>query len=89
MLEHSGNRTDESIKNFFQDVNELYVKVSVRRKRFKISMVLSCFYYDDVIMVYFVYCLLQFSMNPFYRYDAPILSSDFDVRVRAVARKTL
>ena len=33
--------------------------------------------------------LRQFSMNPFYRYDTPIRSADFDTRVRALARRYL
>lgn len=55
MLLHNG-KSDDSIRNFFQDVYELYVKLS---------------------------------MNPFYRYDTPIKSADFDTRVRAVARRYL
>jgi len=55
MLLHGG-RSEDSIKNFFTDVYELYVKLS---------------------------------MNPFYRYDTPILSKNFDVRVRGMARRYL
>mmetsp|Transcript_20646 Transcript_20646/g.26637 ORF Transcript_20646/g.26637 Transcript_20646/m.26637 type:complete len:140 (+) Transcript_20646:62-481(+) len=55
MILHNG-KSEDSIRHFFQDVYELYVKLS---------------------------------MNPFYRYDTPIKSSDFDTRVRAVARRYL
>jgi hypothetical protein len=51
-----GGRGEESIKNFFYEVHELYVKLS---------------------------------MNPFYQYDTPITSKEFDKRVRAVARRYL
>lgn len=53
MMLHTG-RSDESLRSFFGEVYELYVK---------------------------------FSMNPFYSYDMPILSKDFDERVRAMGRK--
>lgn len=55
LLLHSGKGETE-IKNFFQEVHDLFVKLS---------------------------------MNPFYRYDTPITSKDFDQRVRAVARRNL
>mmetsp|Transcript_71572 Transcript_71572/g.207244 ORF Transcript_71572/g.207244 Transcript_71572/m.207244 type:complete len:141 (+) Transcript_71572:51-473(+) len=55
ILLHSG-RSDDSIKNFFHEVYELYVKLS---------------------------------MNPFYHYDTPIKSKEFDKRVRAAARRYL
>mmetsp|Transcript_15670 Transcript_15670/g.29147 ORF Transcript_15670/g.29147 Transcript_15670/m.29147 type:complete len:140 (+) Transcript_15670:329-748(+) len=55
VLLHPG-RNEESIKNFFYDVHELYVKLS---------------------------------MNPFYHYDTPITSKEFDKRVKAVARRYL
>mmetsp|Transcript_19471 Transcript_19471/g.29989 ORF Transcript_19471/g.29989 Transcript_19471/m.29989 type:complete len:137 (-) Transcript_19471:170-580(-) len=52
---HSG-KSEELLKNFFADVYELYVKLT---------------------------------MNPFYKYDSPIVSKAFDKRVRAVARRYL
>uniref|UniRef100_A0A7S2N4C3 Trafficking protein particle complex subunit n=1 Tax=Helicotheca tamesis TaxID=374047 RepID=A0A7S2N4C3_9STRA len=55
MLLHGG-RSEDSIKNFFTDIYELYVKLS---------------------------------MNPFYKYDTPISSKNFDTRVRAIARRYL
>lgn len=53
MMLHTG-RSDESLRNFFIDVYDLYVKMS---------------------------------MNPFYRYDSPILSKEFDQKVRAAGKK--
>lgn len=55
LLLHAG-KSEDSIKNFFYEVHELYV---------------------------------QISMNPFYRYDTPIVSKEFDKRVRMVARRFL
>jgi len=55
MLLHGG-KNEDSVKNFFQEIYELYVKVS---------------------------------MNPFYNYDTPITSSNFDTRVKAAARRYL
>jgi len=55
MLLHAG-KSDDTIRNFFNEVYELYVKVS---------------------------------MNPFYHYDTPITSKEFDKRVRSVARRYL
>ena len=55
MLLHAG-KSDDSIRNFFSEVYELYVKLS---------------------------------MNPFYKYDTPITSKEFDKRVRATARRYL
>eukprot|EP00934_Nitzschia_sp_Nitz4_P003180 Nitzschia sp. Nitz4//scaffold58_size112336//3657//4302//NITZ4_004011-RA/size112336-exonerate_protein2genome-gene-0.119-mRNA-1//-1//CDS//3329554923//3170//frame0 len=55
ILLHAG-KSEDSIRNFFQEVYELYVKLS---------------------------------MNPFYQYDTPISSKEFDKRVRAVARRYL
>jgi len=55
LLLHSGKGEIE-IKNFFHEVHEFYVKLS---------------------------------MNPFYQYDTPITSKDFDKRVRTVARRNL
>lgn len=52
---HSG-KSEELLKNFFADVYELYVKLT---------------------------------MNPFYKYDTPIVSKAFDKRVRSVARRYL
>jgi Sedlin, N-terminal conserved region len=31
--------------------------------------------------------LWQFSMNPFYQYDTPIRSNDFETRVKSAARR--
>ncbi|CAM9302261.1 unnamed protein product [Heterosigma akashiwo] len=55
MLLHAG-KSDDSIKNFFTDVYELYVRLA---------------------------------MNPFYDYDTPILSSNFDKRVKLSAQRHL
>ncbi|VEU34652.1 unnamed protein product [Pseudo-nitzschia multistriata] len=55
LLLHPGKGEIE-IKNFFHEVHEFYVKLS---------------------------------MNPFYKYDTPITSKEFDKRVRAVARRNL
>ena len=86
MLLHTGGKSDDNIKNFFQDVYELYVKV-----RFTISfrpciswLVMS---FSRGSLVLFVSS--QFSMNPFYQYDTPIRSDAFETRVRAVARRYL
>eukprot|EP00531_Pseudo-nitzschia_arenysensis_P019636 CAMPEP_0116143716 /NCGR_PEP_ID=MMETSP0329-20121206/15600_1 /TAXON_ID=697910 /ORGANISM="Pseudo-nitzschia arenysensis, Strain B593" /LENGTH=141 /DNA_ID=CAMNT_0003639057 /DNA_START=49 /DNA_END=474 /DNA_ORIENTATION=+ len=55
LLLHSG-KGEVEIKNFFHEVYDFYVKLS---------------------------------MNPFYKYDTPITSKEFDKRVRAVARRNL
>lgn len=47
---------------------------------------------DDVMKAFFteVYELyVKLSMNPFYQFDTPITSKDFDERVRAVGRRYL
>lgn len=53
MLLHCG-KSEDTIRNFFMEVHELYVKLS---------------------------------MNPFYQYDSPIGSKDFDSRVKAAGRR--
>ena len=35
----------------------------------------------------FMFYFQKFSMNPFYRYDTPIRSPDFENRIRALARR--
>eukprot|EP00339_Tiarina_fusa_P027975 CAMPEP_0117001362 /NCGR_PEP_ID=MMETSP0472-20121206/3389_1 /TAXON_ID=693140 ORGANISM="Tiarina fusus, Strain LIS" /NCGR_SAMPLE_ID=MMETSP0472 /ASSEMBLY_ACC=CAM_ASM_000603 /LENGTH=140 /DNA_ID=CAMNT_0004701349 /DNA_START=155 /DNA_END=577 /DNA_ORIENTATION=+ len=55
ILLHAG-KSEDTIRNFFYEVYELYVKLS---------------------------------LNPFYQYDTPITSKEFDRRVRAVARRYL
>ena len=55
LLLHEG-RSDESIKSFFTEVHELYVKNL---------------------------------LNPFYKYDSPIVSSAFDTHVKALGRRYL
>lgn len=75
MLLHTG-KNEETIKSFFQDVYELYVKVNARD-------VWLCGYSC------LSHSRQQFSMNPFYRYDTPITSAAFDTRVRAIARRYL
>jgi hypothetical protein len=39
-------------------------------------------FFQDVYELY-----VKFSMNPFYQYDAPIISAAFDTWVNAVARR--
>eukprot|EP00537_Pseudo-nitzschia_pungens_P010169 CAMPEP_0172384904 /NCGR_PEP_ID=MMETSP1061-20121228/2596_1 /TAXON_ID=37318 /ORGANISM="Pseudo-nitzschia pungens, Strain cf. pungens" /LENGTH=141 /DNA_ID=CAMNT_0013113685 /DNA_START=99 /DNA_END=524 /DNA_ORIENTATION=+ len=55
LLVHPGKGEIE-VKNFFHEVHEFYVKLS---------------------------------MNPFYKYDTPIVYKAFDDKVRAVARRNL
>mmetsp|Transcript_24562 Transcript_24562/g.52314 ORF Transcript_24562/g.52314 Transcript_24562/m.52314 type:complete len:140 (+) Transcript_24562:105-524(+) len=55
LLLHPGKGEIE-IKNFFHEIHDVYVKLS---------------------------------MNPFYRYDTPISSKEFDSRVRSAARRNL
>mmetsp|Transcript_15880 Transcript_15880/g.36757 ORF Transcript_15880/g.36757 Transcript_15880/m.36757 type:complete len:142 (+) Transcript_15880:121-546(+) len=55
LLLHPG-KGEMEIKNFFYEVHDFYIKLS---------------------------------MNPFYRYDTPITSKEFDKRVRVVARRNL
>ena len=55
MLLHGG-KTEDSVRNFFNEVYELYVKLS---------------------------------MNPFYHYDTPITSKEFDRRIKNLARRYL
>jgi hypothetical protein len=87
MLLHGG-RNEDSIRNFFQDVYELYVKV--RRNNNSTCFTMCAFTqtggHGCFITSRFV---LQLSMNPFYRYDTPIKSESFDTRVRAIARRYL
>ena len=52
LLLHSG-KNEETMKNFFTDVNEVYVK---------------------------------YLMNPFAVYDSPIVSPQFDMRIRSLAK---
>lgn len=53
MVLHCG-KGEDTIRNFFNDVYELYVRLS---------------------------------MNPFYQFDTPIGSKDFDKRVKTVGRR--
>lgn len=92
LLLHSGKGETE-IKNFFQEVHDLFVKVG-----FAAGVLLSCPITNygiancgmsSLSLPSLLYCQSKLSMNPFYRYDTPITSKDFDQRVRAVARRNL
>lgn len=85
MLLHGG-RNEDSIRNFFQDVYELYVKV--RRKAGRAISSCMCLLLNTWTWLLGL-LFLQLSMNPFYRYDTPIKSESFDTRVRAIARRYL
>jgi hypothetical protein len=72
------NKSEDAIRQFFQDVYELYVKA---RARCTICVFLIGRGTHPIYS--------QFSMNPFYAYDTPIISEAFDTRVRALGRKYL
>lgn len=55
MVLHTG-KSEDTLRNFFNDVYELYTKLS---------------------------------MNPFYKFDSPITSKQFDARVKSAGRRYL
>jgi hypothetical protein len=89
MLLHGG-KGEEVIKNFFNEVYGYYVKVCVLSSQSIMRMYHPVFV--DVLSTPIGIPLVtsfQLSMNPFYKYDTPIMSKAFDARVRAAARAYL
>lgn len=85
-------RNDDTVKAFFHEVHELYVKVrrggNVQGGRrggcINVSLVIDGSNCSFVFLL-----LLQLLMNPFYEYDTPISSEVFDARVKTLARRYL
>lgn len=78
-------RQEDGIKNFFNDVYELYIKV---------KFVLFCsdipVPYECIAFVLKHFCVFtQFAMNPFYEANAPIRSTAFDRKVQFLGKKHL
>ncbi|KAI9917981.1 hypothetical protein PsorP6_012878 [Peronosclerospora sorghi] len=69
-------RNDDTVKAFFHEVHDLYVKVR------SIGCTLCSHWQTN-------YSLSQLLMNPFYEYDTPIHSDIFDARVKTLARRYL
>ena len=70
-------------------VNQQYVSTFLTAGNIKF-LLLHSGKSEDTIKIFFqeVHELyVQLSMNPFYRYDTPITSKEFDKRVRNVARR--
>ncbi len=100
MLLHGG-KGEEVIKNFFSEVYGYYVKVYAHED--DILCFVSLSYGENPIIFdalqsnslislssrFSGVCPIQLSMNPFYKYDTPIMSKAFDARVRAAARAYL
>ena len=76
MLLHEG-RTEDSVRSFFLETHELYVKV----RRAALRRVLA------TPSLATLRHLAQFLLNPFYEYNTPLVSSAFDKRVRLLARR--
>jgi hypothetical protein len=78
--------------SFYSDiskVNQQYVSTFLTAGNIKF-LLLHSGKSEDTIKIFFqeVHELyVQLSMNPFYRYDTPITSKEFDKRVRNVARR--
>lgn len=75
MLLHD-QKSEDSIKQFFTEVYELYVKV----KLFEFA---SLFTKADP------FCFIKVLMNPFYEKNTTITNPSFDNRIKLVARRFL
>ena len=83
MMMSDSTRPEETLRYFFSDVHGLYLKVPMLRRR-----LLFC---GDVRTVCVRVCSLlsQLLLNPFYKPQSRIESTEFDERVRSMARKYL
>lgn len=81
------HKHEDGIKNFFLDVWEAYLKVTIH------PLTLSQCHGNPSDMTLSSYLrldsLVQVSMNPFQDANAPIENAAFDARVRAAAKKFL
>lgn len=78
LLLHDG-RSDDSIKAFFVDVHELFVKVCFSKQ--------ACFAHTRHGHAHLP--LTQVLLNPLYSPDSRIESKEFDSKARALAKRTL
>lgn len=75
-------RQEDGIKNFFNDVYDLYIKVSFLPYEHKSAPQLS-----ECVNIFF--SASQFAMNPFYEINAPIRSTAFERKVQFLGKKHL
>lgn len=75
-------RQEDGIKNFFNDVYDLYIKVSFLPYWHKMATHLS-----ECLNILFPPS--QFAMNPFYEINAPIRSTAFERKVQFLGKKHL
>lgn len=74
-------KNDDGIKNFFLELYEMYIKVSI------IHFNLYSIYNVHVFIVHFF--TLQYCMNPFYVQNTPIVSPAFEKKALFYGRKYL
>ncbi len=74
-------RQEDGIKNFFNDVYDLYMKVTS-------VMIFQC-RMNALLCFKPCLCFTQFAMNPFYEANAPIRSTAFDRKVQFLGKKHL
>lgn len=77
-------RQEDGIKNFFNDVYDLYIKVS--HLSFSGPQQRVCWWVADLMFSFFAF---QFAMNPFYETNAPIRSTAFERKVQFLGKKHL
>lgn len=83
-------RQEDGIKNFFNDVYDLYIKVRCLRYDLNTLTYVHIFFpFAFVCLILIIYSLLQFAMNPFYEINAPIRSTAFERKVQFLGKKHL
>lgn len=75
-------RQEDGIKNFFNDVYDLYIKVSFIPLLVKLAHLFLW-----IVNIFFH--AFQFAMNPFYEVNAPIRSTAFERKVQFLGKKHL
>lgn len=80
-------RQEDGIKNFFNDVYDLYIKVSYLP--FGQNKVTHNLFFYPPVFEFNIYSVFQFAMNPFYEINAPIRSTAFERKIQFLGKKHL
>lgn len=81
-------RQEDGIKNFFNDVYDLYIKVSGLPSDFK-HLAWHNIWSVLCLLSLIIIFVFQFAMNPFYEINAPIRSTAFERKVQFLGKKHL